>query len=405
MQFLKFFSSKEWSLLWPFYSSIFIYTLFIFFGPYWIIYFREIGLSFFKISVLIAIYLLVPLFFEVPTGALADIYGRKNCVIFGNIAAGLVFLLVPFSNNLIFLIVLYVFAAFFSTIASGADHAWIIDLLKSKKQSKLIQNYYIKSQSIGSLAVIFMGILSVFAVKYLGLKSIWFFTSFGIILSALILFFGEEHFVKNNKSKGLVVNTFKQSKKSIRYVWENTSLLFLLVAFAFGSIASALADIAWQPFLINLGLEVYNLGFLYSGLSILLIGIPFLSKPLLKKIGKENHYLIILSFFEAVLLFLIFFINILFFGIFIMIGLNIVWELTKPVNATYFQRLVPSKIRATTSSLKSMLLAGVSSLGFLLSGFIADIFGPQKTIGISFIFIIPAIYFYYKIKVRSGKAL
>jgi len=118
-----------------------------------------------------------------------------------------------------------------------------------------------------------------------------------------------------------------------------------------------------------------------------------------------NLYLRDLKMLKTPVLFLIFFINILFFGIFIMIGLNIVWELTKPVNATYFQKLVPSRIRATTSSLKSMLLAGVSSLGFLLSGFIADMFGPQKTIGISFIFIIPAIYFYYKIKVRSGKAL
>jgi len=49
-----------------------------------------------------------------------------------------------------------------------------------------------------------------------------------------------------------------------------------------------MGDVAWQPYFKDVGIPVYFFGYIFSGAALIVIGLPFLAKPLLKKFKKKN---------------------------------------------------------------------------------------------------------------------
>jgi len=403
MKLFNFFHSTEWKLLWPFYVQNLIRTMFFFYGPFSVIYFIGVGLTFKQISLLIAILLLVGIVFEIPTGAIADIFGRKISVILSYVLAGLAILSVAFTNNFGALVIIFILWAVFRTLGSGADDAWIVDLLKKNGMENRVHDYFIKIQSTGSLGVIFMGLLAALSVKYFGITSIWIVTGISTILASFILLFAKEHFSKKKIHIGMAFKkTIEKSKESLKYSIKSKELLFLLIAVFFFVLGTQSWDVVWQPFITGLGLKTYQLGYVFSFISVILIGIPFLSKPILKKFGKEKYYLATLVVAEAALLLLVSLVSSVLMGVLMMVLLNIVYELESPVNSKFFQRIIPTKMRATLGSLKSMITGTAAAVGILIAGVIADLVGPKMTIVYSAFFMVPAIYFYLRIR-ENGK--
>jgi len=97
-------NKKEWQLLWPFYLSKFLQSIFLLTVPYWVIYFNKLGLSFSQISILASAHLLGIIIFEIPTGALADVLGRMLSVLMGIFLSSLLLSAIPFTNNFIVLL-------------------------------------------------------------------------------------------------------------------------------------------------------------------------------------------------------------------------------------------------------------------------------------------------------------
>ncbi|MCK4999260.1 MAG: hypothetical protein KAS23_06990, partial [Anaerohalosphaera sp.] len=60
-----------------------ISKLFYILPGFMVVYFTGLNFSMFQISLLIAAWPLATLIFEIPTGAFADIYGRKFSVLLG----------------------------------------------------------------------------------------------------------------------------------------------------------------------------------------------------------------------------------------------------------------------------------------------------------------------------------
>lgn len=399
MNLLKFFNSDEWRILWPFYISELISTTFLFFTPYMIIYFLDIGLSFFQISVLFAIYMITPIIFEIPTGAIADVFGRKKSVVLSWFLAGIFILALFFTFNFYLIVLIFFLLSISTTLSSGADEAWIIDLLKHNKKSNLTQNYYIKVQSITSFGIVLMGVLSAIFVKYFSINGIWIVSGIGTLISGLILLNAKEHFKKQKVNiKKTFEKTISNSKESLIYSFKHKNLLFLLLALIFVSLSLGINGNMWQPFLRDIGLKPYLLGYVYSIISLFNIATPFLSKPLLKKIGKEKYYLAITTLVMFLILLSIYFANIIILAIAIMVLFETIWGLDRPVSQNFFQKFVPSKIRATTGSVKSMVTSVGWTIGILIAGIIADQVGAQTTIVYSGFFILPAIVFYLLIK-------
>lgn len=65
----------------PFYISAFIQSACKLITPFYIIYFFSIGLDFWQIALISSLRSVVGLVCEIPTGAIADLYGKKFSVL------------------------------------------------------------------------------------------------------------------------------------------------------------------------------------------------------------------------------------------------------------------------------------------------------------------------------------
>ncbi|MBT3407871.1 hypothetical protein HOK68_02975 [Candidatus Woesearchaeota archaeon] len=82
------FKKKELSLLWPFYFGTMVTTLSNMIVPFMMLYFLNIGLTFFQISIIYAANSATIFLFELITGGFADEYSRKYSVLLGFFLSG-----------------------------------------------------------------------------------------------------------------------------------------------------------------------------------------------------------------------------------------------------------------------------------------------------------------------------
>lgn len=397
---MRFFKKDELKLLWPFYLDALFITILFIFPAFYIIYFRNVGFSLAQIGFFISSMSLAGVLFEIPTGALADIFGRKFSTILGLFLSGLAIISIMFFENFYLLLFLFFLVGMAGTLVSGADDAWIVDLLHHKKKKNLIHEFYTKRHSFMSVALLMAGIIGALLVKKFGLGIIWPITGGSMILTSIIFLFGKEHFVKKKqKYKKHIKELLSHTKNSISYSLKHKTISLILTASVIIMFMMIFAgDITWYPFLQDLGFQEHWFGYLFSATFALGIFIPYFTKPLIKKIGGYKKYLMAVLSLMFLLLFLIGFINALVLVIIIYILFMSMYDFYGPVREIFFQKFVPGKMRATIGSFKNMITALAVIIVYPLAGFAADKIGPQYTIFIGAFILIPVIILYSKIK-------
>ena len=104
-----------------------------YYDPFLILAFREKGLSFFQIGILIGFREVVTNLFEVPSGAMADLYGRRRSMIFAFSAYIASFVTFALSNSLLFGGMF--FFGLGEAFRSGTHKAMIFDWLRFEGRS------------------------------------------------------------------------------------------------------------------------------------------------------------------------------------------------------------------------------------------------------------------------------
>lgn len=398
---MKIFQKEELGLLWPFYLCSLIEISFLVWVWFYVIYFFELNLSFFQISALMAAWSLSQLVFEVPTGAVADIFGRKFSVILGNVIYSLGVILIFFARDFWVLFLLFCMIGLGMSLTYGADQALVVDFLKSRKRDNLVHDFYIKMTSLVSLGAIFSGIIGALSVKYFGLGSIWIVTGISALISVVIY----SLFVKENfrRRKIKVLEYFKQtisySKAAIKYSLNHEVLLLMVLATFFVAIFTRMSGMmVWQPLFIDVSFKVHWIGYLQSVAGLVAVAVPFFSKPLLRLIRREKSYLALMFFIDFLFTAIVFFVVNWQAAVFVFLLGSIPWGLSQPVLGKFFQHHTPSEHRASITSFDSMVASLGAIIGLLSAGCLLDLFGPKTTIFISSFLLLPVIFFYYRIK-------
>ncbi|MBT3940970.1 MFS transporter [Candidatus Woesearchaeota archaeon] len=390
---------SEFSLLKRFYTFFFIESLAGVFAAYIVIYFTELGFSFQQVSLIVAVSLIAPLIFEVPTGAVADQFGRRISIAIGLFAGGFLSLLIPSTNKFLFIIIILFSMSAFNTFSSGADAAYLVDFLKEKKRSKLIRPAFGRVASIGLMGNFFALLAASAIVKYLDMSYLWYVQG-GALISAgfFIVFFGEPEKIKPAENiRTAMKDTFGFARQGFGLIFAQRTL-FLLVLSAFFSAFFAIAGLVWQPFFQEINIPLENFGILFAGAAIIgAIGAS--SSNYFATILKSNKAALILNDLIIGSLFItISFVTSPLIAIMLFYGGVFGRSMTYPVKDAFLHKHIPSKIRATVDSIKSLVTSTGGVIALLIAGYIMDTYGIQVSFLVGGLAAIPTIICYMLIK-------
>ena len=396
---------NELTLLWPFYVTTFTASSLSVTLPVWVVFFQR-QFSFVEISCALTLQSVASILFEIPTGAIADVFGRKVSVVLGIALQGLLWLALPFIHLNIVLYAAFFTMGIFRTLESGADSAWVIDWLKENKRGNLIQDMFIKMQSLSSVGFLVSSLLTTVLLCLLDIRFLFFVQGSGYIIESCVLLFFAKETVRRRKRKKvdkIFRNAVTTTKNGIEFILKSKPLLYLVMATMFAAGSRNLGCVAWQPLLVGLSMPAGNLGAVLSIASLMGIVAPFFSKRLLARFELETHYLSFTTLIEFVCLAFLYLVNKPFFmlGVIVYSAAMLINDVQAPVSSFYFQSLIPSNIRATVGSVQSMIFALFSFFTTIIGGYAMDKKGPKMAIIYFSFFLIPASIFYLKIKGRA----
>ena len=208
----------------------------------WVLYLAFRGMSLVEIGLLESVYHITGVIFELPTGVIADVYGKKFSVVTGRIVSVISCILMITSDSFLGFVIAFSLSSASMNLNSGAAEALVYDSLKElgeeEKYKKIWGNLAFVMSIAQGLAVLLGGILA--DIKFLYAYIFGTIIQIGALIAAYS--FSEPPIHKNkdkdeNKEKqrgNLIVN---QLVTSIKVLKERRMVLYLIL---FSSLVASL---------------------------------------------------------------------------------------------------------------------------------------------------------------------
>src|SRR6056297_360482 len=344
----------------------------------WMLFLASRGLSLFQIGIMESIFHITSFTMEIPTGMVADLYGRKFSRLLGRLVTIISFLVMLFSHTAIFFALSFILQAIGYNLESGAGEALIYDSMKEIKE----EHNYIKVK--GKTEVLFQ-ITSVFSLLlggYLGTIDYRYVYMTAIAFSSIAfleaLTFTEPTIGKVEHLASPLLTFKKQVKDSFNALKMDKRIVFLIIS------AEIFATFVTTEFF-----YIQNL-LKSQGQTEFQIGLLLLASSVAAAAVAANTYKLEIKFTFKKLLIILSAVGIIaFWGMttFLIIPSFILIVLVESilfiVMGNYINKLIRSEQRATLLSLQSMAFSFFMIVIFPIVGKIGDSYSLQT----SFIFI------------------
>ncbi len=333
------------------------------------------GLNLFEVNLVNFIYFTTLFICEIPTGAFADVFGRKvsfvtSCFIF---ALGMA---VYFASTSFWGFALAeAISAVGATFASGAFQSWAVDSLKHHGYEGTFTKLFAREQQV----VQGVGIVGAVAGAFLADVSIalpWLVAS-GVLFTTGILawvWMKEDYFVRQKLSFKEGLRSMKTvTLVSVRYGAKNKAIRFVLVIGTLQFVAIQAPNMQWQPYFSQFFTGgISSFGFLSAGIGLSLMTGAWLAPRLLKKIPNERRALIFTQAMVGIGLAASVAWNVFPVVLIAFLFHEVARGMFKPLKDVYLHDNIPSKERATIISFESIAHHGGGMIGLLGSGILAE---------------------------------
>lgn len=354
------------SNIWKYYVFSFL-SMFIIFLPFIVYYFQELGFSIGKIAILNSAAALALFFFEIPSGYIADRFGRKNSLILSVIMQIISMIILYMATSFSVLIIAHIMLGLGVAFLSGADTAFIYDSLLVMKKEKDFKKIAGKAKFFGEIAVILSALIATLIIKF-GIRQTILWTLVGhVLLLFVTLSFKEPEKHKNIEKKPAVMADI------IRKSLQNKKLLglFLYSFIVIGVLNTVF--VIYQPYFRATKLPLYLYGIAFAIFSIFAGLAALKAHDIEKKLGVFGSLIIMPLFLVGSLIgaSLVF----VWFGFIFFFLREMVRGFIFPVLDDYTNKIAVSSERATVLSIGSMF----SRLGMVIIsttvGFMSDSIG------------------------------
>ncbi|UCH15062.1 MAG: MFS transporter, partial [Bacteroidales bacterium] len=333
-------------------------------------FYEENGLNNFELLTLHAVYSITIFFLEIPSGYIADIWGRKKSLVLGTILGTLGFSIYSITYGFWGFLIAELALGIGQSFISGSDSAMLYDSLIDMKKEKHYMKYEGRITGLGNFAeaaagliisgLVFIG-LTTFRISYYCQTLI----AFTGIPAALLLAEPRSH-------KRLVPENIFYIFKVIKYTLIENIKLQRTVIYS-SVIGFTSLTMAWfaQIYFFEAGLPETLFGVLWTLLNIT-VGIgSFYAYKIERKLKMKSSLVLILFLYVISFIFLGFFMSL--FTIGILFIFYFARGLATPVLKQYINKITASEIRATVLSTRSLILRLFYAILGPFFGWISDV--------------------------------
>lgn len=135
-------------------------------GPTYALFLLDRGLDLLELNIVLAVYLIATCALEVPTGAVADVFGRKVSFVLSCVIRGVAFGLYYFSESFPAFLVAEIIDALGTTLATGAFDAWAVDGVRADGDERPVDRLFARGQMLGQTTAIAGGLGAAYLANY-----------------------------------------------------------------------------------------------------------------------------------------------------------------------------------------------------------------------------------------------
>lgn len=335
--------------------------------PIIVLFFQEHGLTLTEVMILQSIYSFSVALFEIPSGFIADVFGRKRTIVLSTIFTFIGFLVFSFFGGFYAFAIAQVLVGIGGSLMSGSDSAIIYDTLLETNSKTTYTKIEGRTYAIGNFSEAFAGILG----GFLAVGSIY----MPIYVQTSILFFSipiaftliEPSMHKENK----LDRSFKAVLEVVKFAMVDNQKLKWLIIYS-SAMGVATLSMAWfaQPFFKSINIPLAYFGILWAVLNFS-AGLTSFNAHLLDK--KDNNYKILFYLALSMLTSFIFLgYNASVFGLIFILFIYLLRGLVTPILRNEININTTSNKRATVLSFRSLIIRISFAISAPILGYIAD---------------------------------
>ncbi len=375
---------------------------FHFWLPIWFLFLQsQHGLSYVQIGFMEVLFGIATIFAEVPTGAIADRFGRRVALGLGALgfaAATVLFAILNFP----ILILGHLFMAITRTMMSGSDDALLFDTLRQLKRTDEYERHAGRASAVATASLLAATILAGPLVSVLDFQTVIIISAVGMGLAGLIALIlrepprreseiGDDAEHPASQAHGTAV--ISEIRTGLRIALRTRPVLWAIL---FGGILLATLDLPEffiQPFVRSHG--VYPAitlleGLTYSGFMLpsfvgLMLG-AILAAPLAERLGERRALPAVLVFGGLVFAPLLIFDHLALVACFALLAAGT--AAVQPLAGGYINRRIPSDQRATVLSIFSLLTAVMITIVIGTASALVDALNFQAAFTFAFVLLL-----------------
>lgn len=363
--------------------------------PIIVLFYEEHKLGLQDVFILKSVYSVAAVALEVPSGYLADVWGRKRCIVAGCVLFFGGYLCYSLTSTFAAFLVAEILLGIGQTMINGADSALLYDTTVHHGRENLYLRYEGRITMIGNFAEavagIFGGLLAVYSLRYP------FYAQAVVAFVGIPAAMALREYAPANK----VQSPWEEILRILKYSLVTNKKLCCNIMYS-GIIGAATLTMAWfvQPLLMQLETPTEWYGIIWTVLN-LTVGVAALYSDRVEQLfGMNKMNILILSVIAGGYVALAY--NLTYVGLGILLLFYIFRGFATPILKGYINQMTFSEMRATVLSIRNFVIRLMFAAIAPFIGWLNDMYSLQVALlaSAALIFIPGAVFLALQLRLR-----
>lgn len=376
--------------VWKLYAIRFFYNLI----PAYVIerlFWEERGMTIQMVVYAEIIFAITVVLLEVPTGIIADKWGRKHMIVLSALLGCCEFLILVYATEFWHFALVVFLAAIGSSASSGAENALLYDSLLSARKEQSFEKYLGRLNALDISSIMLAALCGSLLADRFGYAFNYWISFVSMLVSLCITLMLVEPAGGRHGENDQQIPVHVYITASLRLFRDNKGVLLVVLSGMVTGAAINFIDEFWQTYLDRLGIPVIYFGLFSAAMFLIRLPGNIMAYMLLSRFS----YRLLLSGVTAVLALCFIYLSIIkdYSGLAAMFFICLFAGMIEPLAAGYLHHRIDSSMRATMGSFQSLgenAVLILTGLGFGYFSSKYDVFG-----GYGFIGIICSVFFIY----------